>query len=263
MLKYLIPPKGRYRQYRGRFRVGDSPRVYEVTLPTTVKEVAEKLLKERHEDMQREVATGDNDFFFMTEKRATELNLPPKYFVSAVGRMRDIQIEPFTTADLMKLDAANRPTRLLALGAESRQCLAGAVQKYLEAGEAQGVPAKTLIATRNPWWRMERREPPAFFFAYLGRRNVRFIRNLTTAVPLTCLLCIYPFDSSPDHLKRLWEVLSDPRTLENLRLVGKSYGAGSLKVEPGALQKLPLPDEVVEAAGLSNLAQPQQTKLAM
>lgn len=55
MLKYLIPPKGRYRQYRGRFRVGDSPRVYEVTLPTTVKEVAEKLLKERHEDMQREV----------------------------------------------------------------------------------------------------------------------------------------------------------------------------------------------------------------
>jgi integrase len=54
MQKYLIPPDTKHRTYRGRYRVGDNPKVHEITLRTTVKEVAEKLLKEAHEDAQRE-----------------------------------------------------------------------------------------------------------------------------------------------------------------------------------------------------------------
>lgn len=54
MLRHLIPPDGKHRSYRGRYRVGDRPKVHEVTLHTTVKEVAEKLLREIHEDAQRE-----------------------------------------------------------------------------------------------------------------------------------------------------------------------------------------------------------------
>ncbi len=54
MLRYLIPPNAKHRSYRGRYRVGDDPKVHEVTLHTTVKEVAEKLLKEAYEDAQRE-----------------------------------------------------------------------------------------------------------------------------------------------------------------------------------------------------------------
>lgn len=54
MHRHLIPPDSKHRTYRGRYRVGDNPKVHEVTLHTTVKEVAEKLLKEIHEDAQRE-----------------------------------------------------------------------------------------------------------------------------------------------------------------------------------------------------------------
>jgi integrase len=54
MHKHLIPPSPRHRTYRGRYRVGDNPKVHEVTLHTTVKEVAEKKLKEIYEDAQRE-----------------------------------------------------------------------------------------------------------------------------------------------------------------------------------------------------------------
>ena len=56
MLKYLLKPKGKRREYRGRYRVGDNPKIYEVALYTTVKEVAEKRLKEIFEDAQREEA---------------------------------------------------------------------------------------------------------------------------------------------------------------------------------------------------------------
>ena len=54
MYKHLIRPSKRHRTYRGRYRVGDNPKVHEVTLHTTVKEVAEKKLKEIYEDAQRE-----------------------------------------------------------------------------------------------------------------------------------------------------------------------------------------------------------------
>jgi integrase len=54
VLKYLIPPDAKHRTYRGRYKVGDNPKLHEVTLHTTVKEVADKLLREIHEDAQRE-----------------------------------------------------------------------------------------------------------------------------------------------------------------------------------------------------------------
>lgn len=56
MFRHLIPPDSKHSSYRGRYRVGDNPRIYEVTLHTNVKEVAEKLLNEIHKDAQREAA---------------------------------------------------------------------------------------------------------------------------------------------------------------------------------------------------------------
>lgn len=211
--------------------------------------------------VMRGIATGQNDFFFMTAKQAEELEIPKRYFIPAIGRMRDVQTEPFTNDDLQELEAANRPTRLLSLGDEPRDKLPAALQQYLKKGEEAKIPACTLIATRNPWYRMERRTAPPFFFAYLGRRAVRFIRNQTEAVPLTCLLCVYPFDSSAENLERLWQVFSDPRTSANLRLVGKSYGDGALKVEPRSLQQLQIPDDVLSEAGLFTHARPKQPEL--
>lgn len=212
--------------------------------------------------VMRGIATGHNEFFFMTAKRAEQLEIPSRFFVSAIGRMRDVQEEPFTSVHLRQLEAAQRPTRLLSIGDEPREELPEAVKRYLSKGEEEGVPQCTLIATRKPWYRMEKRTPPPFFFAYLGRRAVRFIRNQTDAVPLTCLLCVYPFDCSPQSLERLWRVLSDPRTTANLRLVGKSYGDGALKVEPKSLQQLQLPDDLLSEVGLLSRAYPKQAQLA-
>jgi hypothetical protein len=97
---------------------------------------------------------------------------------------------------------------------------------------------------------MEVREVPAFLFAYLGRRNSRFIRNLAGVLPLTGFLCVYPLQNEPDYVNKLWQVLSHPTTTANLSLVGKSYGGNAIKVEPRALEKLPLPTDIVLEAGL-------------
>jgi len=198
----------------------------------------------------RGIATGANDFFHLTQAQIEAHGLPQDYFIRAVGRTRDVPGDAVHQDDLARLEALGRPTFLLNIGKESSDGLPAAIQQYLGSGEAQGLHKRVLIAMRRPWYKMERRQPPEFFFAYLGRRNARFIRNLAGVVPLTGFLCVYARSSDPADVERLQEVLSRPETLDALRTVAKSYGGGALKVEPRALERLPIKRRVLEEVGL-------------
>lgn len=211
--------------------------------------------------VMRGIVTGDNAFFFMTSARAKELGIPESLLVKAVGRMRDVQGEYFDPDDVSRLEAKGRPTRLLNVNGLPFDKLPARVQKYLEDGEKSGLPDKTLIKTRKPWYRMEIRKTPPILFAYLGRRSARFIRNRAEVVPLTCLLCVYPKHASSDFVEHLWKVLSNPETIGNLKKVGKSYGGDAIKVEPRSLERLPLPDDLVRAEGLAKYLPPRQGAL--
>ncbi len=186
----------------------------------------------------RGIATGCNEFFFLTRAQAKNLNIPLDYFIPAIGRTKDVLSDSVEKHDLNRLDADGRPTLLLSLDARPMRLFPKSLQDYLAKGESQGLPNRPLIASRNPWYKMEVRKPPPFLFAYLGRRNVRFIRNHARIVPLTGFLCVYSRIEGPEFEEKLWRVLSDPDTLANLKMVGKSYGQGAIKVEPRALEKL-------------------------
>jgi len=211
--------------------------------------------------VMRGIVTGDNDFFFMTSARAKELGIPESLLVKAVGRTRDVQGEYFDPEDVSRLENKGRPTRLLNVNGVPFDNLPTCVQKYLGEGEKRGLPNKTLIKTRKPWYRMEIRKIPPILFAYLGRRSARFIRNRADVVPLTCLLCIYPKHASSEFIERLWKVLSNPETISNLKKVGKSYGGDAIKVEPRSLERLPLPDDLVRKEGLEKYAEAKQADL--
>jgi hypothetical protein len=209
----------------------------------------------------RGIATGANEFFFLTRRRASELGIPDEYLVRAIGRTRDVESDVLTLADVEDLDTRGRPTRLLSLGGNPVGSFPLPLQEYLRRGEEQGLPCRPLIATRRPWYKMEVRAVPAFLFAYLGRRNTRFVRNMAGVVPLTGFLCVYPRDSDPGFWEQLWKVLNHPDTLANLRIVGKSYGSGAIKVEPRALERLPLPESALAEVGLGRLFDRVQVSL--
>lgn len=210
----------------------------------------------------RGIATGDNGFFFMTRKDALRRGLPLDLMVRAVGRTRDIQSSELTDEQLEILDCENRPTYLLSLDARPLTALPGPVQQYLEHGEESRVSERPLIKQRRPWYKMESRQVPPFLFAYLGRRNARFIRNLTHAVPLTGFLCVYPRKTSSDYVEKLWSLLNHPDTISNLALVAKSYGSGAIKVEPRALERVPISKAALRESGLSLEVSAGQAEMA-
>lgn len=200
--------------------------------------------------VMRGVATGANDFFFLTTARAQELKLPGEFLLPAVGRTRDVTGDEIGPDSLRALDAAGRPTLLFSPDGRPLELLPEPVRHYLLRGEAEGIHLKTLIATRRPWYRMETRPAPPFLFAYLGRRHARFVRNSAGVVPLTGFLCVYPYARAGAALESLWRVLRHPETVSNLALVGKSYGGGAIKVEPRSLERLPLSRAALRESGL-------------
>ncbi|HXG07327.1 MAG TPA: N-6 DNA methylase [Nitrososphaera sp.] len=200
--------------------------------------------------VMRGIATGANDFFFMTVEKARELEIPDKYFVKAIGRTRDVAGDEITHETIEMLERKGRPTLLLSLKGDDIEVFPESIKRYLQEGESLGLPKRPLIAQRKPWYKMEVRVPPPFLFAYLGRRNSRFIRNTAKVVPLTGFLCVYPRSNDEKHVDQIWKILNHPDTMANLSKIGKSYGDGAIKVEPRLLEKLPIPDHVIEQFGI-------------
>ncbi|MBI2871568.1 MAG: N-6 DNA methylase [Chloroflexi bacterium] len=209
----------------------------------------------------RGIATGANDYFFLTSSQAHEMGIPHRLLVPAIGRTRDIEGDTITAERLKTLDGLGRPTWLLSLDGAPMESFPKEVQAYLERGEQMGLPGRPLISSRRPWYKMEVRKTPPILFAYLGRRNARFIRNHAGVVPLTGFLCVYPESEDPQFVEKLWRVLSYPGTIANLRLIGKSYGGGAIKVEPRALERLPLPEAIVSEVNLVPPPRPHQLQL--
>jgi hypothetical protein len=211
--------------------------------------------------VMRGIATGANDFFFLTAQRAARLGIPEEFLIRAVGRTRDVRGDQLDFETIRSLETAGRPTLLFSPDDRPLHELPVSVREYLNRGEAMGLAQKPLISSRQPWYKMEVREPPPILFAYLGRRNARFILNTARVVPLTGFLCVYPYDTHAAFIRSLWRILRDPETIANLSLVGKSYGAGAVKVEPRALEKLPLPAGAVAREQLTPRPQARQLQL--
>lgn len=209
--------------------------------------------------VMRGIATGANNFFFLTRAQADELRIPREFLIPAIGRTRDAPGNVITAETLNALDRAGRPTLLFSVDGRPANRLPEAVRNYIRRGEALGLGGRPLIKTRQPWYKMETRAVPPIVFAYLGRRNGRFILNLAGVTPLTCFLCVYPQDRSPDSVRKLWSVLQSEETLLRLASVGKSYGGGAIKVEPRALERLPLPETSISTPGLK--PSPKTTQL--
>lgn len=205
-------------------------------------------------NVMRGIATGSNEFFFLKGQQVRELNVPSKFLKRAIGRTKDVKGNVLTIDDIEQLEKEHRPTYLLSINGHDK--LSKSITEYLKVGEEMGLPNRPLIRQRKPWYKMEKRHVPPLLFAYLGRRNTRFIKNEAGVLPLTGFICVYPIYDDKEFVENLWQALNHPDTLENLKLVGKSYGSGAIKVEPKNLSKLQIPEHIVKQF---NLKRPYKT----
>ena len=100
-----------------------------------------------------------------------------------------------------------------------------------------------LAQNRNPWFVVDRRDPPPIVLTYMSRGGTRFIRNETTARNLSNLHGMYiDVEMDETQLKALLAYLNSDFASEVVRRSGRTYSSGMDKIEPNEMEGVPVLD---------------------
>ncbi len=176
------------------------------------------------------VVTGDRRFF--VRERAG--SLPGRFLLPVVTRPSQL---PGSVLRKGETDA-----HLLAIPPEYGGGCA-ALDDLLEEGVTRGTPRAYKCRTRKPWYSLARvGSPPDGFLGYLVKRRLRCASNLAGAQSTNNVHRVW----FPDSLRRRRSALMtswlNAVTALSAELTGRIYGGGVLKLEPGEVQKLRVPN---------------------
>lgn len=202
--------------------------------------------------VKRGLATGNNSFFILSERKIERRALPIDAFKPILPSPR------YVPDDEIVCDSDGNPVldrRLFLLDppwVESE--IRGRYPQlwtYLEQGKAEGIADGYICRHRAVWYTQERRPPAPFVCTYLGRsdkksgRPFRFILNHSKATAANVYLMLYPREpfehallGSPELKRGVWEYLNQicPQAMLGQ---GRVYGGGLHKLEPKELGNVP------------------------
>lgn len=202
--------------------------------------------------IKRGLATGNNNFFILTDEEIKRRELPMKAFRPILPSPRYLSVDevpsdctgnPMLERRLFLLDC-----RLDESEIKSRY---PKLWDYLVEGKAKGIAERYICRHRALWYSQEKRPPSPFLCTYIGRGDTkngkpfRFILNHSHATVSNVYLILYPKHALQRALKgnpslkwQVWKVLNEicPQTMLN---EGRVYGGGLHKLEPKELGNVP------------------------
>lgn len=196
------------------------------------------------------VVTGHNKYFIMSEQFRAKRGIPEKHFLRVIKRPSAVVGLTATDADLNLLKITGKDYLLLHPPTDLSKANQS-LRKYIEEGEALGVPSAFKCKVRDPWYIVPHTDAPAAFMPCMSASWPRLIVNQSS---YTCTNNIFKLSWKEERPASDWIRLA-LGTLSSLsqlsaELVGRSYGGGVLKLEPKDLRQLAvpiLPLEVTEA----------------
>jgi adenine-specific DNA-methyltransferase len=189
--------------------------------------------------VRRGIATGDNSFFCLSRENVEEHGIEERFLAPVVVGSRDLPLSGPLDDEFRQSRIEQGARAFLFYCHEPREALVGTnALRYIELGEEAGLHERFNSRARRPWYGVERVPPADFFVTYMSRQRARIIRNLTDARCMTSLLNLW---AKPEvDAEDLRPVLEDPVNATLLRELGRTYGGGLGKIEPGELVALPI-----------------------
>jgi hypothetical protein len=183
--------------------------------------------------------TGNNRFFALTESEVESFRIDRHDLVriSPPGSIH-LRSFTFTNADVLRLRHAGKAVYLL----HPRDTPSAGAQRYIEVGRRAGVQDAYKCRVRTPWWRPPLVKRPDLLLTYMNSDTPRLAANRARVHHLNSVHGLYLSPEFKDEFEIALAVASvNSATLLGAELVGRSYGGGILKLEPGEALNLPLP----------------------
>lgn len=177
---------------------------------------------------KRGIATGANDFFALNKSRIEQLEINDKNVCLCITKSHLIKQTIFTDDDLDLLIKQDKRIYCLDVKESNSQ----AVINYLKLGEEKGYHQRYLTKNRNPWYKLEKREPAPILFGVFNRGRLKVIRNFTTAINFTCYHGFYANLLGHNLIDKLFIYLISDLGQEIIKMNKRSYGNQLDKFEP-------------------------------
>lgn len=185
----------------------------------------------------RGIATGANEFFVLSKSEAAKWQLPPSILSPCISRSSQIKQVLLTDADIECLIEKDERVLLVDLSSSQEE----SVKRYINLGQRLGYDKRYLTRMRNPWYKLESRQPASILVGVFSRNGFKVIRNTSRAVSLTCFHCFYPNLFGARFVNHLFLYLCSS---VGQRIIGREvrkYGDKLDKFEPHDLNKALVP----------------------
>jgi adenine-specific DNA methylase len=219
--------------------------------PESVEELPELSTFHELAEIKRGIATGNNDFFCLSDSEVEERGISEECRVKLIRRTNGLAYD-LRNKDWEEWRDDGDEVWLLYCHDEENELIERhdiddpAVVKYLNEGEEQGANEGYLMEKRNPWYRVEKRDPSPILVTYMSKSGFRFIRNQAGVVSLNNLHNIsFPEDTpeyNPKEVNALLAYLNSDIVNKIVERSGREYGGGLHKIEPGELKHIPVID---------------------
>jgi adenine-specific DNA-methyltransferase len=186
--------------------------------------------------VSRGQVTGCNEVWIATKE--TEKLIPTRFLFPCITNASDIIEAKGVIDDPSRLRRViDLPADLSVLSSRERE----KVDEFLEVATLVGAAEGWIASHRNPWWRVRLAAPPAIVMSYMSRRPPAFARNQCGARLINIAHGLWP--------KKPISVASQNRIVAWLnqsvvQAMGRTYGGGLVKFEPGDATQIPLPADV-------------------
>ncbi len=193
--------------------------------------------------------SGNNRWFTMTDGQVAEEGLRPSEVkrISPPGSKHLRGLE-FSTAAWDGLRRDGRPVFLFDPPTTDDEELSEGARRRIERGEHEGVHQAYKCRVRSPWWRVPLPETGDLLLTYMNHQTPRLVTNSAKVAHLNSIHAVALDREHRDLGRDLLPLAAlNSLTLLGAELIGRAYGGGVLKVEPGEALHLPLPSPALVA----------------
>lgn len=182
--------------------------------------------------------TGNNSYFMLSPAEAKDQGLTTDELVrTSPPGSRHLRAIRLTPSGLVQLGRQGAATLMFRPGINPSR----AALNYIKQGEAEGVHEAYKCRVRSPWWRVPLVDVPDLFVTCMNADTPRLAVNDARVRHLNSVHGLYLTDEARPLRTALAVASLNSATLLGAELVGRAYGGGVLKLEPGEAMFLPLP----------------------